>query len=232
VLPCHQLIVMRFYTIPIVSKRPNNATPDKHRRAYITLAHQRSLYIDCLKLEHKKGTKYVYICNKHKIHHEYMEIKYKDKNNNKHTYKSYPQQTHCTRSTAVVLSIPPKLWTVKGRKSSAKDENEKSNNAKQHQKNPRVCHFCNCTSRSDNNDEKINFNRVQPPIELDLTQDNSNSTIENIAKNKIIQREILRSMGLSSKDSQLDIRVCDKHNIVKKWDSVGQQRKISKNQKK
>jgi hypothetical protein len=81
---------------------------DKQRRNQAETIFRRHKYLSRLFLQNKKGTTYIYFCNKHKLHRELFEIKCKDENNKQQMYHKFltvpvdtTSKTRHTRSTAV-----------------------------------------------------------------------------------------------------------------------------------
>jgi hypothetical protein len=62
---------------------------DKQRRNQAETIFCRRKYLSLLFLQNKKGTMCIYFCNKHELHRELFEIKYKDENHKQQTYHNF-----------------------------------------------------------------------------------------------------------------------------------------------
>jgi hypothetical protein len=72
---------LTFVAVPIVTKSPTPSTTDGRRKEHYKQRTRRSIYISRLKLHHKRGVKYIhiYICNKHEMCSELINVNYIDK---------------------------------------------------------------------------------------------------------------------------------------------------------
>jgi hypothetical protein len=78
-----------FSTVPIIPKIPNRSTKDYHRKVYYSQMNRRRMYLSRLNLKHKKGTKYIYLCDQHELCSELVTIKYINKTGQQLTYDDY-----------------------------------------------------------------------------------------------------------------------------------------------
>jgi hypothetical protein len=171
------------------------------------------VYLRRLNLTNNRGSKYIYICNKHQLVRELHEITWKNINKQTLTYTTTlvvprnPDNVHMTRSvTETIYPVSIRTYGVK-----QKRRNEEPRVRKK-QKPKRKCHFVGCNSTSDPNKVgKKGWSRVQPPVVLTSPNQRCNRARKLVAYKKCRCENCLILMGLSRDDSRFEVRMCNKH---------------------